>query len=181
MHIYTWCTHKHTLKCCTVYKLSEGENSPFSYAESHLIEMQNSNSHGFFKSGVWSNNIYLNGNFIHAFCVNCTSSWRARQSSSKKKSINWNCIINQAKRIQVWITALHHQRLHILTSRRTFLNSFYFSATLAEWLYRCAVSVCVSATWNISTTTWWIAIIFCSDIHGAQTMNPLVVCWLFFS
>ena len=41
-HVYTGYTHKHALKCCTAYKLNEGENSLISHSEAHLIEIQNS-------------------------------------------------------------------------------------------------------------------------------------------
>lgn len=39
------------------------------------------------------------------------------------------------------------------------------------------MSVCQSvhhlgSDWNISTTSWWISVKFCTDIHGHQRMNP---------
>ncbi len=79
---------------------------------------------------------------------------------------------------------------HINTSKSRFWNEylygifFVFFAMLAAWLYgrQCWSVHHFAPDRNISTTIWWIAMKFCTNIHGAQRMIPadlMMIPWLF--
>ncbi len=70
-----------------------------------------------------------------------------------------------------WLTWVAAFQLTSMT--QFFSHAGCVAPGMAMWV---SLSVGRSTTlvqdWNISTTIWWTALKFCTDIHGAQRMDP---------